>query len=90
MKRLLTLVLLMSILVVSWAALAQQSQDFETHEVHYNALNTSLISPQMALAYGIRRSANRALLTVTVLKKEPDAYGTPVHAAIKANGINLK
>ena len=89
MKRLPALVLLMSMLVVSWTALAQQSQDFEHHEVHYNALNSSLISPQMAMAYGIQRSDNRALLTITVLKKEPDAYGTPVRAEIKASGINL-
>ena len=89
MKQLLALVLLMGMLAFSVGAQAQQSKDFAHHEVHYNALNTDLISPQMAQAYGIQRSSSRALLTVTVLKKEPGGYGTPVHAGISASCINL-
>ena len=89
MQRSPALVLLMGALVVSCGVQAQQSQDFDHHEVHYNALNTSQLSPAMAQAYGIRRSSSRALLVITILKKESDTLRTPVKGTVKANGINL-
>ncbi len=89
MKRLLALLILIGMAVVSGGVQAQQSIDFDNHVVHYNALNTNLISIQMAQAYSIKRSSSRALLTITVLKKESDSFGTPVRAEITANGKNL-
>jgi hypothetical protein len=89
MKRLPTLILLTGMLAVSGGAMAQQSEDFANHEVHYNALNSSLISPQVAQAYGIRRSSSSALLTITIMKKEEGTFGTPIRAKVKASGINL-
>ena len=71
------------------SGMAQQSQDFGEYVVHYNALNTNLIPPEVAKAYGIQRSPNRALLNVTVLKKVMDTPGTPVDAAVTASGTNL-
>lgn len=68
---------------------AEQSQDFGDFVVHYNALNTHLIPPQVAKSYGISRSQNRALLNVTVLKKVMNTPGTPVRAKISASGSNL-
>lgn len=68
---------------------AQQSQDFGEYVVHYNALNTNLIPPQVAQGYGIKRSSNRALLNITVLKKVMDTPGTPVNAEVSASGTNL-
>ncbi len=68
---------------------AQQAQDFGNYVVHYNALNTSLIPPQVAQGYGIQRSSSRALLNVTVLKKVMDTPGTPVKATVTAAGRNL-
>ena len=81
--------LLLVLLSVPLSSLAQQSQDFGEYVVHYNALNTNLIPPDVAKAYGIQRSPNRALLNVTVLKKVMDTPGTPVNAAVTANGTNL-
>lgn len=89
MKRLPTLVLFIGMLVGSSGAVAQQSEDFGNYEVHYNALNSTQIPPQVAQAYGIRRSSSNALLTITVMKKEEGTFGTPVHAKVKASGINL-
>ena len=68
---------------------AQQSQDFGQYVVHYNALNTSMIPPQVAKGYGIKRSSSRALLNITVLKKVMDTPGTPVKANVTASGTNL-
>ncbi len=89
MKRLMVVVFLLASLVISSSVQAQQATDFDNHIVHYNALITNLISLQMAQAYGIQRSSNRALLTITVMEKGEDSFGVPIHATVKANGKNL-
>ena len=89
MNRLLFALMLLSTLIFSNPALAQQSQDFGNYVVHYNALNTNLIPPQVAQGYGIVRSSSRALLNVTVLKKVMDTPGTPANASVKASATNL-
>ena len=89
MKQPAILLLLLALLSVPVSGVAQQSQDFGEYVVHYNALNTNLIPPEVAKAYGIQRSPNRALLNVTVLKKVMDTPGTPVDAAVTATGTNL-
>ena len=89
MKQLLISLLLLGTLFFPLPGAAQQSQDFGEYVVHYNALNTNLIPPQVAQGYGIQRSSSRALLNVTVLKKVMDTPGTPVAASVTANGTNL-
>jgi hypothetical protein len=89
MKKPLLALALLAVLALSGPALAQQSQDFGNYVVHYNALNTNLIPPQVAKGYGITRSSSRALLNVTVLKKVMDTPGTPVAASVKASATNL-
>lgn len=81
--------LLLAGLLAPVAGFAQQSQDFGEYVVHYNALNTNLLPPQVAQGYKIVRSPNRALLNVTVLKKVMDTPGTPVAAAVTATATNL-
>jgi hypothetical protein len=81
--------LLLVLLSLPLSGMAQQSQDFGEYVVHYNALNTNLIPPDVAKAYSIQRSPNRALLNVTVLKKVMDTPGTPVNAEVTASGTNL-
>jgi hypothetical protein len=76
MSRLLLALTLLPGLIMSGTVAAQQSQDFGHYVVHYNALNTNLIPPQVAQGYGIARSSSRALLNVTVLKKVLDTPGT--------------
>ena len=89
MKRSICALLLVWALAAAAPALAQQSQDFGDYVVHYNALNTNMLPPQVAQAYGITRSPSRALLNVTVLKKVMNNPGTPVDASITANAVNL-
>ena len=89
MKRLLIALTLLFTLIFATPVAAQQSQDFGNYVVHYNALNTNLIPPQVAQGYGIARSSSRALLNVTVLKKVMDTPGTPVSASVKASATNL-
>jgi hypothetical protein len=89
MKQFLITLLLLGTLLFSLTSKAQQAQDFGDYVVHYNALNTNLIPPQVAQGYGIQRSPSRALINITVLKKVMDTPGTPVAALVTANGTNL-
>lgn len=73
----------------SFNASAQQAQQFEDYTVHYNALNSSLIPPEVAKANGIRRSGSRALITVSVLKDTEDQSPMAVKATVTASGRNL-
>ncbi len=89
MKQLLLLLALVGLLTLSGTSKAQQAQDFGDYVVHYSALNTNFIPPQVAKGYGIHRSSSRALLNITVLKKVMDNPGTPVMASVTASGTNL-
>lgn len=73
----------------SFAATAQQALQFDDYTVHYNALNSSLISPEVAKTYGIRRSASRALINISVLKSAENQLPTAVKATVTASGRNL-
>ena len=65
-------------------------QDFGEYEVHYNALRTDTLTPEVARAYGIQRGANRVMLTVTLLRKEADqAPRKPVEGDVKVDAYNL-
>ncbi|WP_455198657.1 DUF4426 domain-containing protein [Kaarinaea lacus] len=69
--------------------LAENSQTFGDYTVHYNAFNSDVLQPSMAEAYGIVRSKNRGMLTVSIIKKEPGSRGKPVRAAVTASASNL-
>jgi len=89
MTRIASLLALVAALLPPTGALAQQARDFGDHVVHYNAFSADLLTPQIAQAYGITRSPSRAVLNVTVLKKETETPGTPVRAAVVARATNL-
>ena len=90
MNKLFAAVLLLGLLAFSTSSPAQQSVDLGDYVVHYNALNTSLLPPQMTQVYGIQRSPNRGMLIITALKKEENnPTGVPVKAEISANAVNL-
>lgn len=65
-------------------------QDFGNYSLHYNALRTDSLTPEVARSYGIQRSSNRVMLTVTVLKKDmPQSQGKPVDATVDVSAHNL-
>ena len=89
MSRFVRLLALLAAVLTAPIAQAQQSQDFGDYVVHYNAFNAHLITAEIARAYDIQRSASRAVLNVTVLKKVMDTPGTPVRAQVTAAATNL-
>ena len=67
-------------------AVAQQSQEYGDYEVHYNTLNTNMLSPEIASVYGIQRAGTQAMLNITVLHKE---NREAVEARVTATATNL-
>ncbi len=62
------------------------SADIGDHVVHFSALSTDQIPPEVARAYNIVRSKNRAMLNVSVLNEET---GMPVTALVTVKTTNL-
>ena len=65
---------------------AQQSKRFDAYEVHYNTLNTNMLSPEIASVYGIQRAGTQAMLNVTVIDRETSEA---VEADIEVTATNL-
>ncbi len=71
-------------LMLPLSAMAENSTHTGGYTIHHNAITTDSLPVQVATAYGIQRSTNRALLNVTVIRDEPGNIGTPVRAQIRA------
>ena len=76
-------------LVAATAVEAQQAEDLGTHWVHYSVINTSQLSPEVASAIGVQRSASRALLNLAVLRKSDQGMDQAVRAQIQVQAVNL-
>lgn len=63
---------------------AEQSKQFDRYTIHYNALTTNQLSPEIARAYGLTRSPNRAMVNITVLED-----GAATRAEVKVTARNL-
>ena len=85
----LTKTLVLLAMMTSLPANAQQAQEFGDYVIHYSAMNTSVLTPEVAKAYGIRRSNSRGLINITVLKNAGEGSTTAVKATVSATGRNL-
>lgn len=61
---------------------------FDDHVVYYNVINTTFLSPEVARAYDVRRSANRAMINVTVMERTDDGLQA-VSADVRGNSVNM-
>ncbi len=84
-------VLLVAVMMcaVAHPVYAEKSHKFGNVEVHYNALTTDELLPEVARAYKIERSKTRGLLTISVLKKNKMGVPVPVPAKIVVYATNL-
>lgn len=64
---------------------AEQSLETDGFVIHYNALSTDELSPEVARLYGIARGKDRGILNVTVLKDHMGLESLPVRAKVKAS-----
>ena len=86
MKILLTL---LALCATTGLAHAEKAQKFGNLEIHYNALTTDDLLPEVARAYKIERSKTRGLLTLSVLKKNEMGVPVPVPAKISIFVTNM-
>ncbi|MGM0553830.1 MAG: DUF4426 domain-containing protein [Pseudomonadota bacterium] len=62
--------------------------EFGNYVVHYNVINTTFLSPEVAQAYEVRRSSNRAMVNVTVMERTESGM-RPVSAEVGGTAINM-
>jgi len=86
--KILTNILLFSLAFLTVSAYAE-IQKFGDLDVNYNVITTDTLAPQVAKTYGIERSKNRLLLTVSVSR--PDEKGMPraVNTDVTAYTVNM-
>ena len=70
---------------------AEQKLRFGAYTIYYTALTTAQLPREVAAAYGIVRSSNRALVHITVIQGEsmPKQQGQAVRARVKGSAVNL-
>ena len=77
------------ILMLAALAQAENSQDFGDYVVHFNALSTDMLPASVTKQYGIKRSKNRGMINIAVLRKVLGTTGKPVPARVTASATNL-
>ena len=70
-------------------ASGQQAEDLGSFEVHYSAINTSQLTPDVARAIGVQRSSSRGLLNLAVLRKQDGQMNEAIPARIRVEAVNL-
>jgi hypothetical protein len=78
-----------ALITLSGAAYAENSQDFGDYVVHFNALSTTHLPPAVTKEYNLKRSKNRGMINIAVLRKMLGTTGKPVTAEISATATNL-
>ncbi|MCP4414899.1 MAG: DUF4426 domain-containing protein [Gammaproteobacteria bacterium] len=69
-----TILIIVSILAfTSLSIQAEQFLETEHHEIHYNAFNSSMLSPETASQYNIQRSQSLGVINIAVLDKTDKA-----------------
>ncbi len=65
------------------------SKDFGDYAVHFNAISTDQLQPEVARNYNILRSKNRAMLNVSIVKKTDGTIGQSVSGDVSLTTNNL-
>jgi len=65
---------------------AEQAIHSQKYDIHYNAFNTMMVTPDVAQSYGFTRARNRALLNISVIDK---ATKNPLSAMVTGTRTNI-
>ena len=79
--------LIAALFCFSGTGMAAQFQSYANLEVHYIALTSTFLQPDIAQRYAIKRSKYNAIINISVLDK--DAGNKAVSAEIRGTGQNL-
>jgi len=69
---------------LSFNSFAENMKKFGDYVIHHNALSTSLLLPEVARAYKIKRSKNIGMINIVVQHK-----GKGIRAKVTGTGVNL-
>lgn len=80
----------MAVFALFMAASANaESEDFGEYTIHYIAVSTKFLTPDIAEQYNIVRGDRRAFLNIAVIRNNADGSTTPVPAAVMGTRGNL-
>mgnify|MGYP006071896291 CR=1 FL=1 len=65
---------------------AEQAIYSQNYDIHYNAFNTMMVTPEVAQSYAFTRARNRALLTISVLDSSTKK---PLPAVVTGTRTNI-
>jgi hypothetical protein len=85
-KRLLRVALLLTLLT-PFAAPAEQAMRFGDIDIHYGAMLTAELQPEVARTYGIERSKSRGIATLAVLRKDAAGVVRPIKALLEVSAV---
>ncbi|GEN27725.1 hypothetical protein HVA01_13710 [Halovibrio variabilis] len=89
LRRLMISAALVGTLLASAAANAEQFDRVGDYEIHYSAVNSSFLTPEVAQANNLQRSANRGLVNVSVRERQEDGSTRPVNASVQGHVSGL-
>jgi hypothetical protein len=82
-------IVLMLLLWLSASCALAESKTFGSYTVHYIAVNSTFLTPEIAGQYHIVRGKRHAFLNITVLRNNPGGSTTPVSAQLSGGKSNL-
>jgi hypothetical protein len=71
------------LLLCGWNVRAEQFVEDDAYVVHYSAFNSTMLQPEVAKAYDLMRSRQRAVMNIAVQRKMPDGSRKAVMAQLK-------
>lgn len=75
--------------LISTNVIAEQKIEDDNYIVHYSAINTTMLTPEVAKASGITRSRKRGMLNIAVQKKQKSGKIEGVLAQLDGKVSNL-
>lgn len=75
--------------LVPASVVAENVVNFGDYAVHFNALRTDTLTPEIAQAYQLTRRNNRAMVNITVQKKVAGGKTVPHKAKVEGFASNL-
>ncbi len=83
LKSIATLLSAVAVVLLSTAVRAEQFVQDDQYIVYYSAFNSSMLTPEVAKAYDLMRSRQRAIMNVAVQRKMPDGSTKAVMAQLE-------
>lgn len=84
-RALITTLALAGLSLTTLGANAEQYAQTGDYQIHYSAVSTRFLTPDVIQAYNLQRSANLGLVNVSVREKQEDGSTTPVNANVKGS-----